>query len=207
MDEVDIAADGSGGAVVLGIGYTPLASPSNYVSQLFWLSSAGVITGSSQLYDTDNNLTHLLECTRTRLVVQSDEPRFYFIHGQFVFADFNEYRSNGEDGIIYASNADTSDAKGFFVAEIQNAEIEVRRYDFIFSNAPPNIVESQFGVSNGNLVVCWPGELGETYTIQKSPDLLSWTNQTFGLTGTGTNMYFQDLFTVNTSAFYRVLQD
>ena len=54
----------------------------------------------------------------------------------------------------------------------------------------PNLAPSTFGLEDGNLIISWPTDAGQTYQVQRSTDLESWENIGVALTGNGTTMSY-----------------
>ncbi len=54
----------------------------------------------------------------------------------------------------------------------------------------PDLAPSTFGLEDGNLIISWPTDAGQTYQVQRSTDLESWENIGVALTGNGTTMSY-----------------
>ena len=213
---LDYAPDGYGG-IVLYVRFSGTTS-SNF---FMWVNQDGVEVARTGLlgedydyddcggkvlpkkqlkfYDCNSNTNILLTVVGSSMVTN--------VLGELQGSWKGSYPANLELYEHWTYNEDNVlDSKGFFT---KAGEATIKRYDFIFPNNPPTLADSQFGVSNGNVVVCWQGEIGQTYTIQKSTDITStnWQDVSLGVAGTGVSQYWQDIYTMNTSAFYRVVQD
>ena len=68
----------------------------------------------------------------------------------------------------------------------------------------PDLAPSTFGLEDGNLILSWPTDAGQTYQVQRSTDLESWENIGVALTGNGTTMSYAQPSTVE-KVFLRVV--
>ena len=68
----------------------------------------------------------------------------------------------------------------------------------------PSTAPSTFGLEDGNLIISWPTDAGQTYQVQRSTDLESWEDIGVALTGNGTTMSYAQLSNAD-KVFLRVV--
>jgi hypothetical protein len=71
-------------------------------------------------------------------------------------------------------------------------------------NVPPPAQGLSLALSNNVCNVQFQNNLGWWYTLQRSPDLLSWTDASDAVWGNGTNLVISDTAAPLAGAFYRI---